>query len=241
MKWVFAFIGYFLYRFPGAISGFFLGSLAEQFFQPNSGNPIFGGVSPRPDPAQFELHLLMLSAAVIKADGEVKPEELRFVRNYFIAQYGEARATNLFKIFNQEIKNETQNMTATGSRYFKNYRYETRLQILHFLFGIAHADGQIKTSEENKIFQIATNLGLLRSDIESIKAMFIKSTDTAYKILEITPHATDAEVKKAYRTMAKKYHPDKLRSQDPAMIKGAKEKFQEVQRAYESIQKSRGN
>jgi DnaJ like chaperone protein len=70
--------------------------------------------------------------------------------------------------------------------------------------------------------------------------MFFQETDSAYKILEITPNATDAEVKKAYREMAKKYHPDKLQSQDSALIKGAQEKFQEVQKAYETIQKERG-
>ena len=78
------------------------------------------------------------------------------------------------------------------------------------------------------------------SDFESIKAMFIQETDRAYKILEISSNATNHEVKKAYREMVKKYHPDKLRSKDPALIKGAKEKFQEVQKAYELIQKERG-
>ena len=76
--------------------------------------------------------------------------------------------------------------------------------------------------------------------MDSIKAMFVKSTGNAYRILEITPSATDTEVKKAYRTMAKKYHPDKLQSKEPALIKGAQEKFQEVQKAYEEIQKERG-
>ena len=70
--------------------------------------------------------------------------------------------------------------------------------------------------------------------------MFVKSTGNAYRILEITPSATDTEVKKAYRTMPKKYHPDKLQSKEPALIKGAQEKFQEVQKAYEEIQKEWG-
>ena len=67
--------------------------------------------------------------------------------------------------------------------------------------------------------------------------MFVKSADNAYKILEISPNATDTEVKKAYRTMAKKYHPDKLQTDDAALKKGAQEKFQQVQAAYEAIQK----
>jgi DnaJ like chaperone protein len=72
-------------------------------------------------------------------------------------------------------------------------------------------------------------------DFESIKAMFIKNTDNAYKILEISPDADVDQIKTAYRKMVKKYHPDKLRGQDPAMIKGAEEKFREVQKAYEAI------
>ena len=58
--------------------------------------------------------------------------------------------------------------------------------------------------------------------------------------MEISPNVSDSEVKKAYREMAKKYHPDKLQSKDPALIKGAQEKFQEVQKAYETIQNERG-
>ena len=121
----------------------------------------------------------------------------------------------------------------------KKAPYETQLQILHFLFGVANADGSISKSELQKINQIAAAIGIRSNDLESIKAMFIKATGNAFRILEISPSATDSEVKKAYRSMAKKYHPDKLQSKDPAMIKGAQEKFQEVQRAYEAIQKER--
>jgi len=78
------------------------------------------------------------------------------------------------------------------------------------------------------------------SNFESIKAMFVQQAGNAYKILEIDSSSTDVEIKKAYRTMAKKYHPDKLSSADPAMQKGAKEKFQQIQAAYEKIQKERG-
>ena len=119
-------------------------------------------------------------------------------------------------------------------------QHAVRLQILHFLFGIANADGSISDSELQKLEQIGRALGINTSDYGSIKAMFVKSTDGAYSILEITPDATDAEVKKAYRNMAKKYHPDALQSKDVALLKGAKEKFQKVQEAYEIIQKQRG-
>ncbi len=70
--------------------------------------------------------------------------------------------------------------------------------------------------------------------------MFVKAADNAYKILEIDKTATDDEVKKAYRTMAKKYHPDRVNTENEAIKKGAEEKFKEVQKAYEQIQQQRG-
>ena len=70
--------------------------------------------------------------------------------------------------------------------------------------------------------------------------MFVKSADNAYKILEIEKSASNDEVKKAYRTMAKKYHPDRVNTENEAIKKGAEEKFKQVQKAYEQIQRERG-
>jgi DnaJ like chaperone protein len=190
---------------------------------------------------QVQLNLLSLAAIVIKADGKVDQRELKFVRNYFIANYGEEYASSIFAKFNTEIKKEQQNLNELTRLFVQGARYETRLQILHFLYGIANADGHIAEVEVQKILQIALAMQLRSSDIESIKAMFVKSTDNAYKILEIQPDASDAEVKKAYREKAKKFHPDKIQSDDAALKKGAQEKFQQVQAAYETIQKQRGN
>jgi DnaJ like chaperone protein len=187
----------------------------------------------------FQLNLLALAATVIKADGAVKTQELQFVRNFFITNYGPDKANSIFEKFNEEIKKEKQNIPELAQIFTRQAPYETRLQILHFLFGVANADGSISQPELNKVEQIAAAMGIRANDMESIKAMFIKATGNAYKILEIESTASNEEVKKAYRTMAKKYHPDKLQSQDSALIKGAQEKFQKVQEAYETIQKER--
>ena len=112
--------------------------------------------------------------------------------------------------------------------------------MLHFLFGIAQSDGQVSASEVDKIREIAGYLRIGSTDFESIMAMFVRSADTAYTILEIERSASDEAVKKAYRTMAKKYHPDRVNTQDEAIRRGAEEKFKEVQKAYEAIQKERG-
>ncbi|CAI8380122.1 MAG: Chaperone protein DnaJ [uncultured Bacteroidota bacterium] len=238
IKWIAAFLGYSFFRFPGALLGFIIGGVVERFFNSSSSWSEVG--SQRPTTAAFQLNLLALAATVIKADGSVKQQELQFVRNFFITNYGSKMASTIFEKFNEEVKKERQNIPELTQIFNQRAPYETRLQILHFLFGVANADGSISQTELSKVEQIAAALGIRPSDMESIKAMFVKATDSAYKILEISSSASDDEVKKAYRTMAKKYHPDKLQSKDPALIKGAQEKFLKVQEAYEAIQKERG-
>lgn len=240
IKWITAILGYTYFRFGGAVLGYFIGSILEKLFRQGQGNPFGNAQFQRMQTDQVQLNLLSLAAIVIKADGKVDERELRFVRNYFIANYGEAYASSIFTKFNTEVKKEQQNLNELTRLFVQGVRYETRLQILHFLFGIANADGHIAELEVQKIQQIANALQLRVMDFESIKAMFVKSADNAYKILEISPSASDTEVKKAYRNMAKKYHPDKLQTEDAALKKGAQEKFQQVQSAYEAIQKERG-
>lgn len=232
IKWLAAILGYSFLKFPGAIIGFFIGSFIE-LLSKNSFNIRTGSYSIKPE--KFELNLLALSAMIIKADGKIEQKELSFVRNFFIAQYGKNRADSIFKTFNKEIKKEVQRLDEITRVFVQQTRYETRLQILHFLFGIANADGSVSDSELQKLSQIASGLRLNLPDFESIKAMFIKNTDNAYKILEVEPNASRDEIKTAYRNMVKKYHPDKIRSDNTAMIKGAEEKFREVQRAYEIL------
>lgn len=238
IKWITAFLGYSFFRFPGALLGFFIGGIVERFFY-SSGSWSQQRVQTN-RPAAFQLNLLALAATVIKADGAVKKQELQFVRNFFITNYGPQNANSIFERFNAEVKKEKQNIPELTRIFNQRTLYETRLQILHFLFGVANADGSISQPELSKVEQIAAALGIRPHDLESIKAMFIKATDSAYKILDIPQTATNEEVKKAYRAMAKKYHPDKLQSKDPALVKGAQEKFQKVQEAYEAIQKERG-
>lgn len=232
IKWVAAVIGYSFLRLPGAILGFLVGG----FFEFLSKNKIQIRTSSYAiNPEIFQLNLLALSALIIKADGKIEQKELDFVRSFFIGQYGKVRADSIFRTFNTQIKNETQHLDKLTRIFVQQTTYEIRLQILHFLFGIANADGKISVVELEKLSQVASGLRLRLPDFESIKAMFIKNTDNAYKILEVNSNASIDEIKKAYRKMAKKYHPDKLRGQDPAMIKGAEEKFREVQKAYETL------
>ena len=241
IKWIAAVLGYMFYGFRGALLGFIVGSLLEALM-PSARGRSFTMFNNEPEvtPGDFELHLLSLSAIVIKADGNISQQEMDYVRTYFVQSYGKDRANAIFRTFNDVVKKRELNEALIAQFLVVRTKYPARLQIVHFLFGIANADGRVSSLEAQKIKDIARHLRLGAKDFESIQAMFLKTTDDAYKILEIEKSATDAEVKKAFRTMAKKYHPDKIQHMDEAYIKGAEEKFRKVQEAYEKIQKERG-
>ena len=241
IRWIAAIIGYSIFRFPGAIIGFLLGSLFEGSSSSNgSRRSIFTQSKQGVSPAEFELNLLSLASLVIKADGIVNQKELDFVRQYFVQAYGKEQANATFKVFNEEIKKKQLSAQKIAAFLRDRMRYESRLQIIHFLFSVAKADGQISDSEVREINNITGFLGINHRDFESIKAMFFSNPDSAYKILEIEKTANSDQIKKAYRTMVKKYHPDKLQHMDEVYRNGAEEKFRKVQEAYEQIQKERG-
>jgi DnaJ like chaperone protein len=238
IRWIAAFIGYALLRFPGAILGFLIGSFIDQFQKGDSGG--IYTTSRRVSSQDFEVHLLSLCALVIKADGQVSDTERHYVQQYFIRTYGPARANHIFKTFNSAVDKKELNAQKICFELNTMVSYPMRLQLLHFLFSIANSDGGIHPKELERLTEIASYLKIKTLDFRSIKAMFVVSTTSSYEILEIRKSATDAEVKKAYRDMAKKYHPDRVNTEDEAIKKGAEEKFKQVQQAYEAICKERG-
>ncbi len=242
IRWILALVGLTLYRFPGAAIGFILGSIIDNMMAgktKSTRRTIFSEPRQRVTPADFELNLLSLASLVIKADGNVSQTELDYVRRYFVQAYGKERANATFRMFNEVIKKREVSSQRIGGLLRQRMRYESRLQVIHFLFSIANADGHVSPPEVQEIHKIASYLGIQSRDLESIKAMFFKNPDSAYKILEIERTATPTEIKKAYRQMVKKYHPDKLTHMDEAYRKGAEEKFKKVQEAYEQLQKER--
>jgi DnaJ like chaperone protein len=188
--------------------------------------------------SDFTLSLLVLTAAVMKADGIVKRSELDYVKKFFYANFGQ-NAPKLIKLLGELIKQDI-NVREVSVQIGQHLDNAAKLQLLHYLFGIAYADGQVDRKEVNLIEEISNYIGILQADFESVKAMFFKDVDAAYKVLQITAEATDAEVKKAYYKMAKQYHPDRVASLGEEVRKAAEIKFKKVNEAYELIKKERG-
>ncbi len=240
-KWIGASLGWSFGGPIGAIIGMALGSVVDAMGNTTTQNRRRGSFQRiQTQSGDFEVSLLILSSIVIKADSRQDHRELDFVRQQFVGMYGKTRANHAFKLF-KNINKQTNISTRQVCLQIKQMMdHPSRLQLMHFLFGIAKADGLVTENEVRIIHTMAGYLGISARDFESIKAMFYSSKENAYKILEITKSATDSEIKKAYRKMAKKYHPDKVMHLGKEHQKGAKEKFRQVQSAYEQLQKERG-
>ena len=161
------------------------------------------------------------------------------MRYKFISLYGKEKANDIFRTYNQVKQNEVP-LTRICMDLRVHTNYEARLSIIHFLFDVASLDGRVKEAEMALIERINKNLLINQSDFESVKAMFRQEKDDDYTILGLTKDASEADIKKAYRDMVKKYHPDRIDTNDAAVRRGAEQKFKRIQEAYESIQKQRG-
>lgn len=187
----------------------------------------------------FVMSLLALSAAVMKADGQSLKSELDYIRSFFKGQFGNAKAQEAMYLMKDLLKRDIPiKDVAEQIRY--NMEHPLRLQLLHYLFNIAKADGHVHQVEVDMINRISNYMGISAKDYDSIEGMFHKDVGHAYAILEISDNASDAEVKKAYRRMAVKHHPDKVSHLGDEFRLAAKEKFIKVKEAYEQIKKDRG-
>lgn len=234
-KWIAGGLGW---AFFGPVGGL-LGFLAGSFLESDVVSGYKGKTPGQTTTGDFAMSLLVLVAAVMKADGKVYKSELDYVKNYFVRSFGENAAAEAIMMLRDLLKQEI-DIREVSLQVKSRLDYSSRLQMMHFLYGVAYSDGRIPANELDVLSKIASWLGLSEKDTVSIRAMFVPDTEAAYKILEISPSATNDEVKKAYRTMAMKYHPDKVSYLGEDFRKAADEKFKKLNEAYETIKKERG-
>ncbi len=187
----------------------------------------------------FAVSLMVLVAAVMKADGKVVRSELDYVKAFLIKKFGKDSANEALKMLRDLLK---QNIPIEDITYQIRDRldYHSRLELMHLLYGIALADSHIQPAEQQLINQIAYYLGISSSDHHSIRSMFDKADDSAYKILGVDRNASAEEIKKAWRKLATEYHPDKVSYLGDDFRKDAEEKFQKINEAYEKVKKDKG-
>ncbi|HAN77183.1 MAG TPA: molecular chaperone DnaJ [Bacteroidales bacterium] len=249
-KWIGGGLGWAFFGPLGALIGFAVGAGLDST---DSNKNAAGSATGAGD---FAAALLVLTAAVMKADGKVVKAELDYVKEYLKQSFGEEKAAEGLLLLRNLLK---QNVPVEDVclQIRENLNYSGRLQLLHYLYGVAGADYHYDSAEIKTIDYISFYLGISAADANSIKAMFAYTNEqggdykystiktkynikNAYTILEIGENVTDEEVKKAYRKMAIKYHPDKVIDLGEDVQLAAKEKFQKVAEAYEKIKEQRG-
>jgi len=256
LKWITGFLGWVSGGPIGALIGLLLGSLVEQGLEAinllGSGNESDAqpkqtyqrtykpaGYTATEQRNSFIVSLLVLSSAVIRADGKALQSELDYVKSFIRQNFGEAAVGDATRILT-DLSSKDINIYEVGTQIASYMNYSQRLQLFHYLSGLANADGSFCKQEKSVLESIASAIRLNSSDASSVIAMYYKDSDSAYDVLEISPTSTDDEVKSAYRRMAMKNHPDKVASLGPDVQKAAEEKFRKIQEAYETIKKQRG-
>ncbi len=256
-KFILGAIGWAAGGFIGALVGYFVGSAIDGAtsqkrigsgssgggYSTGDGYSTGGGYTRRPYSTtelrnSFLISLLVLSTAVMKADGKVLKSELNYIKEFIRSNFGDNAVNDCLQII-RKLLQQSIDVPQACAQIKLNMISSQRLQLFHYLLGIAQADGQVSPEESSLLFTIGRNLGLSEKDIRSIMGMFEPEKDP-YKILEIDKTATDEEVRKAYRRMAVKFHPDKVENLGADVKKAAEEKFKSVQAAYEQIKKERG-
>ncbi len=236
-KWIVGALGWAMFGPIGGILGYFFASRVERLAEAT----VVYGEDQTWNQGQrnsFLMSLLVLSASVIKADGKTTSQELATLRSFFTRNFG-AQAGDEAEEIVKELLTKDYNLYEVCGQIRSCMDYSQRLQLYHYLVALGACDG-LHQSEIDVLETIATYIGLSKAEVDSIFAQFRPSNDSNYRILEIEPDATDDEVKKAYRKMAIKYHPDKVATLGEDVQKAAEEKFKAVNQAYEAICKERG-
>ena len=265
-KWLFMGLGWAFGGPIGALLGYWIGrAIAPD--RPSGSDSWSNGATGHRGPyrntgTQQDINaaLMVLIAAVMKVDGQVKRSELDYVKRFLLANYGEERGKEMLKVLQQMVERDIP-IHQVCAQIKVNTDYSTRYHMVDFLFGIGGADGVFQQSEINMLRLVAQYLGISPSDYASIHERHVGTGDTGYsgyssssrpsgtsgyskdpyRVLGIDSSATDDEVKKAYRKMAMKYHPDRVAGMGEELQRNAAEQMKEINEAYEVIKQRRAS
>jgi len=185
---------------------------------------------------------ISLMAKLAYADGVVSPEEVEVVKEFLskTMNLDNQAKTEMINIFNQ-AKYSPKPFEYYANILLNNFDSELLSTILDVLFLIALADGTISAEEELLLLEaeaIFSIKGSLYNEYKSREHTQKKSKRENYlDILGLDIDATQDEIKKTYRRLAMKFHPDRVSHLGEDFIHEAEAKMKEINEAYEYLKK----
>lgn len=255
-KWIITGLGWAFMGPIGAVLGYVVGSAVDATSRDlgttgagtsqQRGNRRGGYTTPN----DIRVSFLLLIALVMKADGKVLKSELNHVKKFLVMNFGERQAQDLLHVLRDLMKMDY-SVYEVCRQIRENTNYATRMHLFDFLYSVAVADDNCSAEEEAVLKTIASQLRISSYDYISIherhtagrRASSSSSaayTKNPYSVLGISDTATNEEVKKAYRRLAMKFHPDKVEGLGVEVKKNAEQQFREINEAYETIKSQRG-
>lgn len=196
-----------------------------------------------------------------KADGRVSEDEIGIARQVMAQMHlSPDMARTAMGLFT-EGKSESFPLDEVLGQFRREChgRRHLVLMFVEIQLHAAYADGALHAAEANVLHRICERLGVPDGEFRNLEAIVRAAREFAggaeagagptpavklkhaYEVLGVAPGATDAEVKKAYRRLMNRHHPDKLVSKGlpEEMIDLATEKTQEIKAAYETVREAR--
>lgn len=232
------------FRFYGAFLGFFIGSFIEEWLDGNfkiDRKNLF-----QKEEQQFTTYQLKLNemiVEVLKLNSIITRQQSIFILKYYYKKFGTIKGKALYDRLKLDITIPVDGYYAASILNDRIGR-EQKLDILQFLYNLLLVDGVVSVRERNVLENIAKALGVFKTDFDNLFTRSNNSYITQphdyiykyYEILGVSKNVSDEELKKAYRKLVLKYHPDRtnLNAKEAAI------KFQIVQEAYDKIRVQRG-
>jgi DnaJ like chaperone protein len=210
---------------------------------------------------------VQLACKIFLTNDKLSKKSMARLISYMQKEYGEFIVAPLEDYLN-EITKIPENVILI-TKPFAETKLADRVDILYRLFLLANADRMCSANEENVIKEIARAMHIGRKRFETVKErvfvekgyisqeqekkdqqkqswnfymmdQLMKMSYNPYQVLEIEQNVSNEDIKKAYRKMVKKFHPDKSMLEDDDTRKQDALKIIEINEAYESIKKMRG-
>lgn len=197
---------------------------------------------------RFVWLLVQILISIAKIDGTVSKEEISTIQRFFQhnLRYDQTRMYWVKDLIRDAV-DSTQSMESLLLEFRNTFAYEPRLILLELIYQVLYTKTYVPDAELKVARDIADYLQIKEYDKRTIEAKYkygrqqqdspgtSSSTDRYYAVLGLSPGADKDAIKKAYRKLSMKYHPDKVNHLGQEFRAVAEEKMKEINAAYDFL------